>query len=214
MRSSRSRQDPLTPTATLTRADTAPASRPTLCVELSDEAVLARMDAVRVAARNNPRYAFDEPWSVFARRMRMLTPQSYGTRFQNRFAEHFGWKVIGSSLNRGDVLDEYGDHHEVKTTVITRSNTGVNFVQIRPHQDIAGYHLFVIQPNSTVVHFWLSKAQMNAEVARIGTSAHGTSSAVSANQTREYAIRFEWTPQHGDAARWMSRYWQDSRLPA
>ena len=55
-------------------------------------------------------------------------------------------------LDRGDVVNSEGSYWEVKLTIITASNPGVNFVQIRPHQDISGYRCFVIDHKYTVTH--------------------------------------------------------------
>lgn len=170
------------------------------------DAALAALDAVRSGASSDKRFGFDDPWDLFIRKMRMLTPQAYGTRLQNRLAEHFGWEVIGSKLDKGDVLDARGKYHEVKVTLITASNKVANFVQIRPHQQVAGYHLFVICADYTPVHFWLSKAQMDAELGLLGGSAHGTKTANTGLGNREYAIRFEWDLTSATVQRWLRTY--------
>lgn len=176
--------------------------------------VLERLDTIRALASKSKSYSFDEPWAVFVRRMRMLTPQAYGTRIQNYLAGVLGWTVVGSKLDRGDVVDADGQYWEIKSTIITASNPGVNFVQIRPHQDIAGYHCFVIDRDYRLVHLRLTKADMAAELARFGSSAHGTTTAVVGNTTREFAIRFPWTPETGIAADWIARYGQATAQPA
>lgn len=173
--------------------------------------VLDRLDTIRAeATAGGKAYALLEPWPIFIRRMRLLTPQSYGVRIQNYFARQFGWTVVPAKLDRGDVVESQTGverYHEVKATLITSSNPGVNFVQIRPHQDIAGYHLFIVERDYTVVHLWLSKDDMTAELALLGSSAHGTTTAIGKNLTREYAIRFPWTPAFGGTAqRWLEQY--------
>lgn len=176
--------------------------------------LIAALDTVRAAAARSKEFGFDQPWPVFIRLMRLLTPQSYGARIQNRLARSFNWTVVPASLDRGDVVDASGRYFEVKVTLITESNPGANFVQIRPHQDIAGYHCFVVQQDYTVVHLRLTKAQMARELAALGSSAHGTTTAVARNGTRELAIRLAWTPTSGDAARWIRRYGQGTITPA
>lgn len=170
--------------------------------------LLARLDEHRARAHADPQWSFDEPLEVFLRRMRLLTPQSYGARLQNRLAHELGWERVPASLDRGDVVDAAGDHHEVKVTYITGSNRSANFVQIRPHQDIAGYHLFIIDEDYRLTHLWLSKAQMAAELTTLGTCAHGTRPAVAANATVEWAVRVDWTPDvpRSHAARWIRTY--------
>ena len=165
------------------------------------------LDRERAAAQTEGRrYGFDEPLPVFLRLMRMLTPQSYGARFQNRMAELFEWESVPASLDRGDIRDAAGDYHEIKVTFITPSNPGVNFVQLRPYQDIAGYHLFIVERDYNLVHLWLSKEAMAGEIAQMGAAAHGTKAAHAANTNQEFAIRFPWDRNHSITKRWLSSY--------
>lgn len=172
------------------------------------DSLIAQVDAIRSQARTDSRYGFDEPWEVFARHMRLLTPQSYGLRVEAWLTEKFGWTSVPSSEGRGDIVDKQGNYWEMKVTFITGTNERANFVQLRPHQDIAGYHLFVIQPNYTRVHLVLTAEEMAHEIQRLGSSAHGTKGAVAANSTREWAIRFPWTPESGIAREWIEKYGQ------
>lgn len=169
---------------------------------------IARLDAIVAAldhARANPPIPHPDstPWELFARQCRLLTAQSYGPRFEKYFMHAFGWTKVPSKLNRGDIKDAAGEYYEVKVTMITPSNPGVNFVQLRPHQDIAGYHLFVINPDYTIHHLMVSKKDMNTHIAAMGSSAHGTSTANTVNANKEYAIRFPWTPSEGTAKTWI-----------
>lgn len=161
---------------------------------------LKLVDRARAAAaEQRGAYAANEPWPLFARKMRMLTPQSYGARFEAYFTNHFGWDKTHPSDARGDIVVTADDgtqtYHEVKVTLITGSNRTANFVQIRPHHDVDGYHLFVVDTTADyrVTHYKLTKDQMRAELDRIGSLAHGTKGARSANTGPiEHAIRLLW----------------------
>lgn len=178
------------------------------------DTLIARLDEIRTQAGKNPEYAADQPWPVFIRRMRLLTPQAYGIRIQNRLAKFFDWLVVSASLDRGDIRDQQGSYWEVKVSLPTRTSPRVNFVQLRPHQDISGYHLFVIEPDNTVVHLRLSKRQMLAEIKKLGNNlAHGTKNAVAQNATTEYAIRFSWSERSEMRKEWIRKYGQPAVVP-
>src|SRR5665648_65209 len=87
------------------------------------------------------------PWSIFARRMRVLTSQSSGPKLESRFIDFYHWEPVSSKLDRGDarevrldtegnsVKDEAGepiyDYYEIKASFITGRNRSANFVQLR-----------------------------------------------------------------------------------
>lgn len=174
--------------------------------------LIAQIDRVRAAACADDRFGFDEPWAVFIRQMRLLSAQAYGTRVQKWLTEFYGWATVPAGADRGDVLDGDGLYQEVKVTFLTASNPGANFVQIRPHQNLDGYELFVVLHDFNVVRFRLTKKQMAAELALFGQTAHGTTKAVAGNATREYAIRFTLDSEHGQ--RWLTRYVVPSGITA
>ncbi|RJL21244.1 hypothetical protein [Bailinhaonella thermotolerans] len=168
------------------------------------EVALALIEDVRRQSARDPRYAFDQPWPIFIRLMRLLTPQSYGTRVANYLAEFYGWSLVPQGADRGDVTDARGAHYEVKVSFVSRNQ--VNFVQIRPHQQITGYRLFVVTPGGDLVRFDLTTGQMREEIAASGRLAHGTRRAAAGQRRLEYAMRFTWsagTPVHD---RWMRAY--------
>lgn len=174
--------------------------------------IIAQLDGIRAAASGDRRYGFDEPWAVFSRRMRMLPSQSYGVRIQQWLTEFYGWTSVPASADRGDVRDATGAHWEVKVTFLTVTNRLANFVQIRPHQRIAGYELFVITDDMDVVRFHLTRAQMHAELGLLGSLAHGTSAAAAGHTNREYAIRLDLSSMHGQ--RWLRQYHVASGITA
>lgn len=180
-------------------------------LERLDE-VITSLDEVRRAAKRRG-YGAGDPWPLFIRKMRMLNPQSWGAKVEAFLCTLHGWKKIAASLDRGDALDRAGKHHEVKATIITASNAEANFVQIRPHQDITGYHMFVVDRAYELHHFILTKAEMAEELALCGGRAHGTEAAVGQNTTTEWAIRFTWKAGNETYDRWMERYLHASGEP-
>jgi hypothetical protein len=157
----------------------------------------------------NVRAAPHVPFPLFVRQMRLLNPQSWGTRVQNWLIDHYGWTPVPPSDERGDALDEDGEHWEVKVTMPTMWSSRLNFVQIRPFHDIAGYHMFVITPDNEIVRYRLTKAQMHTELELCGQFAHGVSTATTDNQ--EFAIRFYFGKKSPTAQRW-KKYIVDSEI--
>lgn len=176
-----------------------------------------RHDVIRVQAHTLDDEMENEPWLLFYSSMRMLNPQSYGSRLERRFIREFGWEGVSSRIGRGDAVDPAtGEHYEIKTTLITRSNNRANFVQLRSHQDIAGYHCFIIEEDARIHHLYLTKEQMIAEEAAAGgQSAHGTQNAIANNDTTEGVIRVPWTQDSPERERWINTYAKQApRLPA
>lgn len=166
------------------------------------------LDAVRsgAASTSEKKQELAAPWPVFARRMRLLNPQSSGARHQNYLSRFYGWRKVSQTLDRGDIVTTGGHHVEIKVTTITASNRQANFVQIRIWQDIHGYSLYVIDEEYTIWRFDLTKEQMAEEVSLIGTSAHQTAQAAEGNLNKEFAIRFMWDSDDPNRARWMEKY--------
>ena len=166
--------------------------------------VIAVIDEVRSGSRSAAarRGELELEWAVFARRMRLLTPQSYGTRFQ-KYCEHFyEWVSIPAVEDRGDAGTPDGPV-EIKVSLITPSNDHTNFVQIRPHQGVA-YRFFVVDESYKVWRFDLTEKQMKSELTKLGETAHGVKASGSAS--KEYAIRFDWRDDDKDCSRWKRRY--------
>jgi len=162
------------------------------------------LDIVRGEAIKNKNYGFSDDWVLFMKKMRLLTPQSSGARFQNRIFESLGFTIVDQKLGKGDVKNSINQFFEVKASVITTSNPLVNIVQIRPWQEIAGHYVFVIDSfnNYHVTTFYLSKAEMKEEIKLSGQYSHGTTSINEQNQHREYSIRFNWIKKDTVFKRW------------
>lgn len=146
------------------------------------------------------------PWSEFIHAMRLLPPQSYGARIQNWLRLQLGWDRVGPAEDRGDARTPDGAYVEIKVTLPTPPTLTANFVQIRPHQRLDGYALFVVEPDDTIERLWVPTAAMHDELDTLGASAHGTLDAVHDNATREYAIRFPWHDGDATARRWRTTY--------
>ncbi len=177
------------------------------CRELDKQ--LAAIDDVRVRVIRDRKADLTTPWPLFIRRMRCLSSQAWGSRIEARLRVHHGWAKVAASLARGDAQTEDG-FKELKTSIITRTNAVANFVQIRPHHDISGYHLFVVETDYTVVHMALSCEQMREELAVLGSLAHGTAGQnTNADQHAEFAIRIRW--EDGNPVRERFRNYEVSR---
>jgi hypothetical protein len=177
------------------------------------EEALCTLQEVRLEANGDALYGFNERWVDFIKRMRLLTPQSYGGRVQNYLFRRLGWKPVDQKLDKGDVVNSLGQHFEVKVSLITETNSQVNMVQIRPWQDISGHYIFVVDTTAVgwpLTHFFLSRNEMGSELALLGTSAHGTKEATKDNANRELSIRLPWKPGADLFERWCRFYRQPS----
>lgn len=173
---------------------------------------IAELDEIRRSVQSKSakaaRRLFAEPWPLFIRRMRLLSSQSWGPKVEQYFRELHGWDEVDPAIARGDARERAGrgQYFEMKTTIITPTNPNANFVQIRPHHNVDGYQLFVVDVDYSVVHYHLTKSEMEAELKKIGRLAHGTTGAGGKQmKNAEWAIRFEWSKHSPVRKRW-SRY--------
>ncbi len=154
------------------------------------DTLLAQMDEVREDVMASPDVLGD-PWGLFVRKMRLITPQSWGSRVEAWLRQHHGWDKVGAGMARGDAKTKDG-FFEIKTSMITPTNPRANFVQIRPAHNMDGYHLFVVESDFTLVHMTLSVAQMSNELDRLGGLAHGTIAQRGNDGEAEFSIRILW----------------------
>lgn len=168
------------------------------------EKTIKVLDIVREEAVKNKNYAFGDDWILFMKKMRLLTPQSSGAKYQNRIFESLGWTIVDQKLGKGDVKNSLNQFFEVKASVITTSNPLVNMVQIRPWQEISGHYIFVIDSfkDYKVTTFYLSKAEMKEEIEKCGGHSHGTKKINEKNTHNEYSIRFNWIKKDDICKRW------------
>ena len=178
--------------------------------EVDIEKTINILDIIRGEAVKNNKYAFGDDWALFMKKMRLLTPQSSGARFQNRIFESLGWEIVDQKLGKGDVKNSLNQFFEVKASVITTINPLANIVQIRPWQEISGHYIFVIDSfnDYSVTTFYLSKAEMKQEVELCATHSHGTKIINEANRHIEWSIRIPWRKDDKVYQRWQ-KYKQD-----
>ncbi len=171
------------------------------------------LDVMRGEAVKNKEYGFDDDWKLFMKKMRLLTSQSSGARLQNYIFKSFGWEIVDQKLGKGDVKNSLNQYFEVKATVITTSNLTANIVQIRPWQEIAGHHIFVIDSTKDykVTHYYLSKSEMKSEVDMCANHSHGTKEINKDNRHIEWSIRIPWKEKDKVFQRW-KKYKQDTDI--
>ena len=159
--------------------------------------------------REDKHWGFDLPWSVFATGVSMLSSQQYGVRIQQRAIRDFGWSPISLFRDLGDAGDRIGGYYEIKSSILTESNTKMNLVQIRPWQQVmTAILVFDLRNGGCVPYlFVLSKSELDRECALIGAaSAHGTRTANAHNQNIEYRMSLNVDPNDLHFARWCRLY--------
>lgn len=138
--------------------------------------------------------------------------QSYGAVIEKILIKEKGWSKVSASDDRGDAYDPTtGKYYEIKVTVARPSKGDkVNFVQLRPHQDIDGYYMVIInEATGAEENFYITKEQMAGEIEATGSSlAHGVRSAEKHGRD-EYAIRFSTKPTDAVYLRWQQLYKAD-----
>jgi len=154
----------------------------------------------------NKELGFDLPIRDFITVMQMLTSQSYGSRIQNRLIKILGFKGVAANKDTGDCEDTYGDFHEVKASIVTPTNPRLNFVQIRPWQNIKGYIGVAfdtrVDPMRIEV-YTLDKNQMKEECEIMNaSSAHGTKKANENNTNTELRFDIKIDPEDQNYKRW------------
>jgi hypothetical protein len=156
--------------------------------------------------KSNPTALTLAPWDLLARKIRLLSAQSWSGAVESWVINHHGWEKVPASLARGDARCGR-TYIEIKATLITATYQTANFVQIRPHHKINEYHLFVIEPDHTLVHLVLTAAQMKKELTKYGRLAHGTKAQNTAgNAQAEFAIRIPWTESSAKRSHFIKNY--------
>src|ERR1035437_7346137 len=151
------------------------------------------LNSIRTESAGNPTYGFDDAFDDFITKLLFLTPQSYGARLQSFLIKRFRLNPP-TSKDSGDFVDQFGQPHELKASIITPTNNCLNLVQIRPWQDVDYYCVAIdtrVSPYQEYV-FVLSKSQMLEELRLNGaTSAHGTALANKNNANIELRMAIE-----------------------
>ncbi len=173
------------------------------------EFALQILREIKEESSKDSKYGFNDDWSTFIKKMQFLSPKSFGTRIQNRIIEQNNFEKVNASDDKGD-FERDGKYFEFKTTILTLSNKGANFVNIRPYQNIDGYYCLVVNtivsPYETT-QFYLSKEQMDRELNLIKANAsNGTFESNKENKNVSFRFTIDFSTQNEIAARWVSQY--------
>ena len=151
----------------------------------------------------------DCDWEEFALIMSLKTPQSYGSKIQNRIITKLKGEKVKSNLNKGDVLIR-SKYYEIKASILTETNNHMNLVQIRPWQSLDGYLCFAFdireKNHFKIYQYLLRHSQMIDELNKLGQSAHGTKIVTASNQHNEQAIRIACNQSDETFTRWENSY--------
>jgi hypothetical protein len=131
---------------------------------------------VRKNASKNDKFAFEYEMGLFLKILHgYITPQSYGSRIQNRLLLDLNLVKVPSSLDKGDAKNKNNKYGEIKTSYKDVNNK-FHFVQIRPHQKCDFYFLFSIDPddNYKTYSFIILSESINNVLEKFGaTNCHG-----------------------------------------
>ena len=152
----------------------------------------------------DPRYGFDDEWSIFIKKVLALSPKSYGTKIQNRIIEKNGLSSVKANKDLGD-FEKNNKYFEIKTSLITITNKIANIVGIRPWQEVDGYYIFIIDAecydNIVTYSFKLSKNEMEDELKELNANPiSGTKKANEGNANS--ALRFSLSLKSKAFKRW------------
>jgi hypothetical protein len=152
----------------------------------------------------DPRYGFDDEWSIFIKKILALSPKSYGTKIQNRIIEKNGLSSVKANKDLGD-FEKNNRYFEIKTSLVTITNKIANIVGIRPWQEVDGYYIFIIDAkdyNKIVTYsFKLSKDEMKDELEKLNAKPiSGTKKANEGNANS--ALRFSLSLEKEEFERW------------
>jgi hypothetical protein len=173
------------------------------------EKALEILREIKKNSNENPRFGFDEDWISFIKKMQFLSPKSFGTRIQNRIIEKNNFGKVNPSDDMGDFSSE-GNFFEFKTSILTTSNKGANFVNIRPYQNIYGYFCLVVNTNELPYEthqFYLNKIQMAEELIFMKANAsNGTIVSNKENKNISYRFTLDFSTQNDNLKRWLDNY--------
>lgn len=155
----------------------------------------------------------DLPEKEFFKGMAMINPQSYGARVEKRIQEELGYSKIKSKDACGDILSPCGSKVEVKISLLTSTNSGLNLVQLRLFQDV-DYYLCVAYDCRDISKFnkyvfLLTHDEMVEETLN-ATAAHGTSGVNELNKNVELRMTVECDDYNPQFVRWKNKYLKTS----
>lgn len=168
--------------------------------------MLQALQIIREQSKGNPEYGFNDSFPLFLKAMCCLTPQSYGTRIQDRIRIELKGHKVSPQSNRGDIMVD-NIHYEVKNSLITTTNNALNLVQVRLWQNVS-YLCFWFNPTTNQFSLYeLTHEQMEKEMKDMGaSSAHGTQSANENNTNIELRYSIPIDLKDEDFQRWEKSY--------
>lgn len=175
--------------------------------DINIKMVLEHQRIIREHAHANKELGFNIPLEEFINIMRLLPPQNYGTRIQNRVIKNLNFIKVKSSENKGDCLDNFGDNYEIKTSIIDVVNVDLNVVNVRKWQNVHYYIIgFDVRKDFKCYFFRLSARDMERELDLMSaTSSLGTtttSNKDNLNVERRFSVRID----SDDFVRWCETY--------
>lgn len=173
------------------------------------EIALQILREIKENSSKDTKYGFNDEWTTFIKKMQFLSPKAFGTRIQNRIIEKNEFEKVSAFYDKGDFKKD-GEYFEFKTTILTPSNKGANFVNIRPYQQIKGYYCLVIDTNISpyeTTQFYLTKEQMDKELELFKANAsNGTMEANKENKNVSYRFTIDFSTKNESSVRWISKY--------
>lgn len=174
------------------------------------DALCDLVSEVRVEAKDNNEFGFNDEFPTFLKKMYLLNPQSYGPRIQNRIRKELKWDKIKPSADNGDILSPKDQSpYEVKASLITESNQQLNLVQIRLWQNVSYICFWFNVKTGEFSTYILTHEQMEDEVGIMGSSAHGTKSSIQENKNKELRLSLNIDKLDLNFVRWESLYKSD-----
>ena len=173
------------------------------------EIALQILREIKEESSKDSKYGFNDDWNTFIKKMQFLSPKSFGTRIQNRIIEKNSFEKVNASDDKGDFKKD-DKYFEFKTTILTPSNTGANFVNIRPYQKIDGYYCLVVNTNILpyeTIQFYLDKEHMDKELWLLKANAsNGTIASNIENRNISFRFTIDFSTENESAIRWMDKY--------
>ena len=183
-----------------------------MTVDLLDIDTLKKTLDVRNSVKKDiKKYHSSANWETFQLAMRLLNPQSYGSQFEKRIRDAYGWEKNLAKDRIGDAsynLNGNKIDSEIKISLTTEHDKNVNILQIRDSHNMHFYDIFIIHIDNKVDHFRLSKDQMSEELLLTGANlAHGTKGNDDGRyDNAEYRIDFKATDHDAIYTRWKEKY--------
>ena len=167
---------------------------------------------IRELAYKNKNLGFDWNLNDFINLMRLLPPQNYGTRIENRIINKLNLKKINANENKGDCVDDDNNFIEIKASIVDNVNIFLNIANIRNYQNLDYYLICCfdcrINDKLKLYSFVLSKSEMINECELLNATAQiGTKESNLLNENIEKRLSIEINNKIFE--RWLKLYFVD-----